>query len=191
MARPTGRDIRRAVLDEATVAMQSRGVAGFSFGDLASRVGVKAPSIHHHFPKKHDLVVATISAYRDHFTDRIAELASGPPFEQLESYCQAFLEPTAKDLLCLCGAAVAGWDDLDDAAQAQVGAFFDDQVTWVRARLGEADERGEVRNGVDRDALAVTIVSALEGALLMARSSTAGEPAVTVARTMLQLARQT
>ena len=39
MARPTGRDIRAASIDAATAAIKSSGVTGFSYGDLAERIG--------------------------------------------------------------------------------------------------------------------------------------------------------
>ena len=37
-----------------------RGYFGFSYADIAETVGIRKASIHHHFPSKVDLVVATL-----------------------------------------------------------------------------------------------------------------------------------
>lgn len=40
-----------------------RGYFGFSYADIAETVGIRKASIHHHFPSKVDLVVATLKEY--------------------------------------------------------------------------------------------------------------------------------
>ncbi len=52
---------------------------GFSYADIAEVVGIRKPSIHHHFPSKADLVRALVAGYQDdlaaglaHFTESLA-----------------------------------------------------------------------------------------------------------------------
>ncbi|MEM8925636.1 MAG: TetR/AcrR family transcriptional regulator [Actinomycetota bacterium] len=170
MARPTGRDIRSEVMNEARRAMQSAGVGGFSYRDLAERVGVKAPSIHHHFPHRSELVAATTRRYRTEFATRVEAIAAGPATERLRAYADLFLHPAADGVMCLCGAAAAGWDALDDAAKAEVDAFFVDQRRWLVAEIERGVAGGELRADLDPDDLALTLLSALEGALVLART---------------------
>ena len=40
------------VVDAAEGLVQQHGYNGFSYDDVAQLVGIKKPSIHHHFPKK-------------------------------------------------------------------------------------------------------------------------------------------
>ena len=46
------------VLDVAESLIQQRGYAGFSFDDVAQVVGLRKPSVHHHFRTKGDFLAA-------------------------------------------------------------------------------------------------------------------------------------
>lgn len=171
MARPSGRNIRQMVLDETRLAVQARGVNGFSYGDLARRLGIKAPSIHHHFRRKEDLVAETADAYRRQFDERVGAIDIDGTIARLTAYGAIFLSPADDDLLCFCGAAAAGWDDLGADARATVSAFFAAQVAWVAETMADGQAQGELAADVDPDAAAFAFVSALEGALLLTRTN--------------------
>ncbi len=187
MARPTGRDIRGATINAATAAIKSSGVTGFSYGDLAERIGVRAPSIHHHFRHKHDLVAETTARYRDSFRSSVSQIDDVRALDRLRRYGELFLEPAEDDELCLCGAAVAGWDDLNSKARAEITGFFADEINWVRAQVAEAVLDGDLRVDLDARAFATSFVAALEGALLLAR--TQGDKRSPVPGLMIDLAR--
>ena len=51
-------DLRRALLDEATVVLESEGIGALALRDLARRAGVSATAPYHHFRSKADLVCA-------------------------------------------------------------------------------------------------------------------------------------
>ncbi len=170
MARPTGRDIRGAAISAATDAIKSSGVTGFSYADLAERIGVRAPSIHHHFRHKEDLVAETTARYRDSFRSSVSQIDDARAVDRLRRYGEVFLEPAADHELCLCGAAVAGWDDLNPKARAEITGFFVDEINWVRAQVAEAIIDGDLRANLDAQLFATSFVAALEGALLLART---------------------
>lgn len=170
MARPSGRDIRQVVLDEATDAIRSRGVTGFSYADLADRIGVRAPSIHHHFRRKSQLVAAALERHQAKFREQVDAIDAPSPVDRLRHYSAIFLSGAADGVLCVCGAAVVGWDDLDADARRHVSSFFVGEIGWVEALLGDAVAAGELLPDVDVHELAVAVVAALEGALLLART---------------------
>ncbi|MEM9134176.1 MAG: TetR family transcriptional regulator [Actinomycetota bacterium] len=176
------------MLDEATSAIQAGGVSGFSYADLADRVGVKAPSLHHHFPRKDGLVAATAARYRQAFRAKAEAIEADDPVARLGHYCELFLEPAIDDVLCLCAAAVAGWGDLNDEARREVGAFFADETRWIEGQLRQARDEGGIRADVDPADLATSLIAALEGSLLLARTGGDTAPARTVANTLLRLA---
>ncbi len=64
------------------------GYSGFSYADIASVVGIRKPSIHHHFPSKVDLVRTLVSRYREEAEAGIANLERHvpDPLEQLRAY---------------------------------------------------------------------------------------------------------
>lgn len=188
MARPSGRDIRQEVLTEATRAIQSAGVAGFSYGDLAREVGVRAPSIHHHFRHKDDLVAETTRRYRHAFRERVAEIGRDGAVTRLTAYCELFLGPTADGHLCLCGAVAASWDDAGPRARDEVDAFFADELAWLTSEVAAGVAAGELRSEIEPASFAASLLAALEGALLLARTP-AGASASATPLTLLALAR--
>ena len=187
MARPTGRDIRSEVLAEARRAMQSSGVAGFSYGDLARRLGVRAPSIHHHVGRKDDLVAVATRIYRAEFRARVDALDEGSSVDRLRAYVAMFLEPAADGLLCLCGAVATDWADVGADARAEVEAFLADELDWLIAEVEQGVAAGDLRTGLDAGTFARALVAALEGALVLERTS-AGAGVVESMRTLVDLA---
>lgn len=61
----SGANTREALLEAAAARLQTVGWASFSFRDLAEQVGIRAPSIHYHFPTKADLGVALVMWMRE------------------------------------------------------------------------------------------------------------------------------
>lgn len=171
MARPSGRDIRTEVVEAATKAIQTRGASGFSYGTIAEELGVKAPTIHHHFRRKAELLATAVADYRAHFNDQVQSLDGATARARLEGYAALFLAPAQRDLMCLCGAVVADWHAADGATHAEVARFFDDQHAWLAAEAAHAVDTGEFCAVVNPDTFAAAFIAALEGALLLARVS--------------------
>ena len=65
-------DMRSTLIDVATSQVRRLGYSAFSYADLADAVGIRKPSIHHHFPTKEDLGVAIVAAYTEHFSEQLA-----------------------------------------------------------------------------------------------------------------------
>ena len=53
-------DTATKILDIGQELIQTRGYTAMSFQDIAVQVGIKKPSVIHHFPSKSDLGVAII-----------------------------------------------------------------------------------------------------------------------------------
>lgn len=64
------------------------GYNGFSYADVAEVVGIRKPSIHHHFAGKVDLIRTLVSRYREEAEAGLAALERNvpDPREQLKSY---------------------------------------------------------------------------------------------------------
>ncbi len=60
-------DTRSRLIAEAEFLVRTRGYAGFSYGDLATAIGISRASIHHHFPSKEDLGAALIESYTERY----------------------------------------------------------------------------------------------------------------------------
>lgn len=189
MARPTGRDIRAEALDAASARMQSQGVRGFSYGDLAGDLAVRAPSIHHHFRRKDDLVAESARRYRERFRSLADAIDADRAIDRIVAYTDLFLSPAERGVLCLCGALAAGWDDLDDATRLEVDRFFADEIMWLGQEVRIARDEGDIVASIDPDRFAASYLSTLEGALLLGRTELGPQLATTTSMTMLALAR--
>lgn len=168
MARPTGRDLRSELIREATVAIQTDGTS-FSFTQLADRLGVRAPSLHHHFRRKDDLIGAAAVDYIEAFESAVGELGHANAIEQLRAYIEVFTAPARDGKFCLCGALTADWEDASAPVRDRIAAFFDGQLSWVIDTVDHGKAQGSVRADLDTAAFARGFIAALEGALLLAR----------------------
>lgn len=175
MARPTGRPVREEVIAAATLLVKQVGVSAFSFGGLAKQLGIKAPSIHHHFRTKEDLVTAIAERYRLEFADAVAAIPEGTAQHRLEAYAELFARTAQADQLCLCGAVAAEWLSVGEGPRREVATFFSDQVAWLESQIVVGIDSGSIRADVDAAQVARLIFASLEGSMLMTRAGSAGD----------------
>lgn len=192
MAKPTGRPIRDEIIELATTQIQIAGVNGVSFGGLAKALGIKAPSIHHHFRTKDDLVVAVARRYRERFAERLDELDAQngdaqDGVDRIRSFAALFEEQARSERLCLCGAVAADWMAVGSQTRDEVTAFFRDQLSWLNRQLAHACDDGAVRLQ-DTTATASLILRTLEGALLVDRTGADASSPTSVIDDLLTLA---
>jgi TetR/AcrR family transcriptional repressor of nem operon len=160
---------REAILAAARRTAQAHGYSGLNFRDLADEVGIKAASIHYHFPSKADLGAAVARRY---WEDTAAELESmlaetSDPFRCLQQYPDIFRKSLeSENRMCLCSFMAAEYDDLPEAVKKEVQAFADVNVAWLSKVLSAA----AVVDSRESEQRARAIFAAVAGAQLMARS---------------------
>ncbi|MBK1836628.1 TetR/AcrR family transcriptional regulator [Azospirillum sp. YIM B02556] len=160
---------REAILAAARKTAQAHGYAGLNFRDLAAEVGIKAASIHYHFPSKADLGAAVAKRY---WEDAAAVLESmlaeiPDPARCLERYPDIFRKALENDnRMCLCSFMAAELDDLPDAVKTEVLTFADVNVMWLSRVLSAAG----LASSNECEARARAIFAAVAGAQLVARS---------------------
>ena len=71
-------DTATKILDVGQELIQTRGYSAMSFQDIAEQVGIKKPSVIHHFPSKTKLGVAIIQRYRDTFASQLEAINKDP-----------------------------------------------------------------------------------------------------------------
>lgn len=172
-------------MTEARALIQQGGVNGFSYGDLAAKLDIKSPTIHHHFPRKDDLVAAVTAHYRQEFNATTEAITDGQATDMIRAYAQLFSNTASADRMCLCGAVSADWVGVGEATKAEVSGFFDDQVSWLSTRISNGVADGSFDQSVDVDRSARMILAGLEGAILMSRAGDRADLASTVCETQL------
>ena len=168
-----GLDTRTALLDLAEELAQTRGLNAFSFQDLANGVGIRAASVHHHFPTKEDLGRAIMERYRVRFTESIESITMRvrSPRRQLESFAELFRETLNHgNRLCLCGMLATEYDTLPPSVQREVRAFYQDTEAWLSRVLSEGREEDVFHFEGSPSSIAKTFLATLEGAMIAART---------------------
>jgi TetR/AcrR family transcriptional repressor of nem operon len=71
--------------------------------------------------------------------------------------------------MCLCGMLAAGYDTLPESMRSAVVAFFDANESWLARVLEQGAREGSLEFADPATVVAQSIISGLEGALLIAR----------------------
>jgi TetR/AcrR family transcriptional repressor of nem operon len=164
-------DTRTRILDVAERLVQSRGFNGFSYADVAAELKITKASLHYHFHKKAALGEALIARYAARFADALAKIdaKAGDAAVRLGAYAGLYRSVLDDQRMCLCGMLAAEYETLPEPMHVSVLRFFDDNEAWLERLLEQGRTDGSLHlDGSSRET-ARTIVSALEGALLVAR----------------------
>ena len=159
------------ILDVAERLVQARGFNGFSYADVAEELGISKAALHYHFPGKAELGEALMERYAARFADALVEVDAREPnaHAKLQAYARLYADVFQDERMCLCGMLAADYATLPDPMRRSVVRFFDDNEVWLAHVLDEGREAGTLRFTGSAREVARTIVSGLEGAMLVAR----------------------
>jgi AcrR family transcriptional regulator len=160
-------DSRELLVETMSDLLWERGYADTSPRVVRDRAGVGQGSMYHHFPTKRDLALAALERNIADLLPGIATLAGpGSPLSRIEAY---LLRP--RDALKGCKVGRMTQDPQvreDPALLAPVTrAFALANVSWVRV-LREAIAAGELRDDLDPERLAHTLMAVLQGGYVLA-----------------------
>lgn len=126
-------DTRTKILDVAEDLIQRMGLNAMSYKHVSDGVGIRKASIHHHFPKKEDLIAALLRrcqvSYGENYLTIVESAASAP--EKLRQLAGVFEEGLKNRKLCLVGTISADLNTLgnesclilEDTIQKTVDVF--------------------------------------------------------------------
>lgn len=156
------------------------GYSGFSYADIASQVGIRKPSIHHHFSTKADLVTVLISRYREEARAGIAELERRVPDPLLQlgqyiGYWEAcILDASAP--ICICALLASELPLLPESVAVEVRAHFRDLSSWLTSVFERGVQQGSLQLTNTPRIEAEAFMAIVHGAMISARAY--GEPEI-------------
>lgn len=138
---------RDQLLESAADLLQRVGYASFSFRDLADAVGIRAASVHYHFPTKADLGVALVDWFRAQSDPQIATLCQANPNirDRLLALADHVAEHTCTSgKSCPINLLLSEFSVLPEVLQHKVRAWVDDCITSMASWLDEGRKAGQL-----------------------------------------------
>ncbi|MCG7606670.1 MULTISPECIES: TetR/AcrR family transcriptional regulator [Mycobacterium] len=172
---------RARMLGSAVEVLRERGAAGVTIDEVLARSAAPRGSVYHHFPGGRRQILMEALQYA---ADTIGDVIGAETSDSAWNLVQRFVEfwehvLTGSDFTAGCpvvAVAIAAPDEEPDLTAA-AGAIFD---RW-RAAL-TADFVADGFDESDASSLAVMCIAALEGAVVLCRSSRSVDPLHDVAR---------
>ncbi|WP_407713693.1 TetR/AcrR family transcriptional regulator [Comamonas testosteroni] len=176
------------IVDAAEELVQHVGFNGFSYEDISLKVGIRKPSIHHHFQTKVELVVVMTQRYIHRFELQLGAIEQGQTssIERLQAYANVFAKTFETDRrLCVCGMLGAEADALPDVIRAEIQRFFRLNAEWLERIIAKGQSAGELRSEQPASNLGALWLGALEGSMLVGRGVSGLQGPTAVADTLL------
>jgi TetR/AcrR family transcriptional regulator, lmrAB and yxaGH operons repressor len=166
------------MIERAAILLAKKGLQGTSFSEVLEASGAPRGSLYYHFPGgKVELVLAALTATCERALTLLDEIRGQPAAEVARKFVglwRSVLERSDFSAGCAVAAVAVAADS--QALEEGVAAVF---RAW-RSRLADVLAEG----GIPPDrapAIATTLVSAIEGAVIIARAERSFEPFDTMA----------
>ena len=170
-----GEVTRQKLLKAARKLFLYKGYANTSVGDICQEAGVNRGNLYFHFPGKRELAIAVLETARDRELPfmrqamgdepdplkRLELMLSGVARYNLERGCRGG---------CLFGNLAQETGDSEPPIAQAASKFF---ITWeemIAGLLEQARRQGSLKPSADIQSLARLVISAMEGALLIAKA---------------------
>ena len=168
-------DTRTKMLVSAAQVMRERGAAGVTIDEVLARSGAPRGSVYYHFPDGRNQILTEALRYSgDSITSMIDDAAGWGAKALLREFVEFWVRQLSDGNFtagCPVVAAAIGSDDDDPKLSADAGVILG---RWCTALT-----RAFVNDGFDdagAASLAVTSIAALEGAIVLCRSTRTADP---------------
>jgi TetR/AcrR family transcriptional repressor of nem operon len=166
------------ILDIAQSLVVAGGYNGFSYADISDAIGIRKPSIHHHFPTKAELVRVLVDRYTQKAATELAAVRTHipSPVDQLNAYI-GYWQTCIRDgsqPFCVCAMLASELETLPEEVAAHVQVHFRNLTAWLAAVLETGAEQNLFRLNNPPVQTAQILMATVHGAMLSARAL--GEP---------------
>jgi TetR/AcrR family transcriptional repressor of nem operon len=189
MVTPKGRATRDRIVTAAASLMCTRGVTATSTEDVQVAANVSASQIYHYFADKRSLTRAVI----EHQTDAIVGsqeslLVRLDDLDALRAWAEIVVGYQRNGGYrggCPLGTLASELAENDTEAREDLAAGYRRWQEAIRAGLAAMADRGEFLPGTDIERLAIALLAALQGGLLLSKTLRDGIHLETALNTMI------
>jgi AcrR family transcriptional regulator len=167
-------------VDAAAALMLERGAAGTSLDEVLAASGASKSQLYHYFDDKDGLTQAVVRQQAERVVE--AQIPVGESLSSLAAFrrWRDRIVDAQREGGFVGGCPVGSLaNELAESGDDVRAVLQDCFVTWqaqIAAGLQEMQARGRLRPGVDPDALAESIMAALQGGLLLAKVHRSSRP---------------
>ena len=187
---PKGRATRERIVGAAAELMSRHGVAGTTIEDIQEAAAVSTSQMYHYFADKGDLVAAVI----DFQTDQVLAVQR-LGLERLECLddlhrWRNIMVDVVRSLGCAGGCPIGSMAnelaEIDPLARAQLARSFAQWENVIHDGLTVIATRGELPDGTDIDQVALAMLAAIQGGLLLSQVRRNTAPLEAAVDTMIE-----
>ncbi|WP_114789400.1 TetR/AcrR family transcriptional regulator [Niabella yanshanensis] len=160
---------RDHIISTADGLIRDKGYNAFSFVDVARIVGIKKPSIHHHFPRKTDLGIAVIEYHIKGLEQIQQETQDKTALERLERFFLIYTDIKCQNKVCIVGSLSTDYNTLEPEVQEKIKEFSDAFLTWVTDILKEGRQAGVFHFDESPRTRAILIIAGMMSILKLSR----------------------
>ncbi len=185
-----GARTRARIVDAAAQLIHERGVASATLDDVRAAAEVSGSQLYHYFADKDELVQAVIDRQADTIlgNQRQADLGSLEGLSAWRDMVIALVASGEAKGGCPLGSLGGQLAEVNPEARALIAAGFDRWSSVIADGLRNLHAAGQLAGGIDPDDLAVTLLAALQGGLLLAQVQRDPRPLETALDTLIALA---
>ncbi|MEM8893715.1 MAG: TetR/AcrR family transcriptional regulator [Bacteroidota bacterium] len=165
---------RQNIIAEAAKIFNVKGYSGASISDVMASTGLKKGGIYNHFSNKEELTVEAFRYAFDEMQQQFVEVMTDEqrPLDQLRAFVEVFrkfiYKPPIKGGCPILNSSVEV-DDQDGLLAVAVRKAARSWEVLVTKKIEEGMALGDIPGRVDPRKTAVIMISALEGAILLAK----------------------
>ena len=181
---------RDRILQAAAGLIYEHGVAATTIEDVKSAAAISGSQLYHYFADKEALVRAVIDYQADHLVAN-QERADLGTVEGLRAWRDFVVDHTTETFGrggCPLGSLGGQVAEGDLEARTRLSRGFDRWSTAIADGLQTLHRTGRLASGVDPERLAVTLLAAVQGGLVLAQVQRDSRPLATALDTVLSMA---
>jgi len=184
-----GERTRGRIVEEAARLIYERGVAATTLDEIKAAAEVSGSQLYHYFPDKDELVRAVINYQANAIVtnQQHANLGTVKGLQAWRNTVIAASKSTEAKGGCPLGSLGGQLAESDPEARALIAAGFDLWSSTLSDGLQTLRAHGQLSSDINPDDLAVTILAALQGGLLLAQVQRSTRPFEIAVDTILAL----
>lgn len=174
-----GAATRARIVEAAADLIYARGVERTSLDDVMAASGVSKSQLYHYFADKHALVLKVIALQAERvLAAQQPHLGALDSLRALRAWRQAIVRLNEQVHMggCPLGSLANDLANTSESARKRLAGGFAAWIDHIEHGLAKMRERGELAKSADPRELAIALLSAVQGGLLLAKTTRTSRP---------------